>query len=564
MRTEEPPTYRPQRVAYPSVRLVWFFSSIHTPGRCLIDTDMIMKLLAIAIYAGILLLIGYLASKRMNNIRDYFASGKNLGFFNVAFSARATGESAWLLIGLTGMGYAMGVKAFWVVLGEMIGVGGAWLLMSRRFKRLSDRYDSITVPDYLESRFRDSGHRLRLIAAGALLIFVPIYAGAQVFATGDAFNSFLGWDHLIGASVGFLVVMLYITQGGFTAVVWSDVFQGSLMFLGLVTLPVVILMEAGGMTNITESLRSIDPHLLSLHGPGEADAVTGIVDPSSGGWTTATIVSIVGLAAIGIGFWGSPQVFVRYISMKNEKQIMPGMLTAVTWTLLADSGAVLVGVFGRAVFSSEQLGGDHEAILPFAAMELLPAFFSGIFIAMVLSAIMSTIDSLLVVASSAGVRDYWQKTRHPDMGDEKLVSLSRKVTIALSLVAFAIGMGLLLRDREKPLFWIIIFGWSGIAATFCPTMILSLFWSKLTSLGAKCSMVAGFMGVPLFSFAIPPLLKQAGFEEFAGYLVSLDVLLPSFLIGFAVAVVVSLLDKKGQAQLEGVKDDLLFAKTGQD
>ncbi len=197
-------------------------------------------------------------------------------------------------------------------------------------------------------------------------------------------------------------------------------------------------------------------------------------------------------------------------------------------------------------------------------MELLPAFFSGIFIAMVLSAIMSTIDSLLVVASSAGVRDYWQKTRHPDMGDEKLVSLSRKVTIALSLVAFAIGMGLLLRDREKPLFWIIIFGWSGIAATFCPTMILSLFWSKLTSLGAKCSMVAGFMGVPLFSFAIPPLLKQAGFEEFAGYLVSLDVLLPSFLIGFAVAVVVSLLDKKGQAQLEGVKDDLLFAKTGQD
>lgn len=534
------------------------------PGRCTIDTDMFMKLLAIAIYAGILLLIGYLASKKMHNIRDYFASGKNLGFFNVAFSARATGESAWLLIGLTGMGYALGVKAFWVVLGEMIGVGGAWLLMSRRFKRLSDRYDSITVPDYLESRFRDSGHWLRLIAAGALVIFVPIYAGAQVFATGDAFNSFLGWDHLVGAAVGFVVVMLYITQGGFTAVVWSDVFQGSLMFLGLVTLPIVILMEAGGMTNIVESLRSIDPHLLSLHGPGVADAVTGITEPASGGWTTATIVSIIGLAAIGIGFWGSPQVFVRYISMRNEKQIVPGMLTAITWTLFADSGAVLVGVFGRAIFSSDQLGGDHEAILPFAAMELLPAFFSGVFIAMVLSAIMSTIDSLLVVAASAGVRDYWQKTRHPDMSDEKLVSLSRKVTIGLSLVAFAIGMGLLLRDREKPLFWIIIFGWSGIAATFCPTMILSLFWSKLTSLGAKCSMIAGFMGVPLFSFVVPPVMVRAGYEEIASYLVSLDVLLPSFIIGFAVAVIVSLLDKKGQAQLEGVEDDLRFAKTGKE
>ena len=554
------------------------------PGRCTIDTEMLLKLLAVALYASILLVIGYLASKKMHDIRDYFASGKNLGFFNVAFSARATGESAWLLIGLTGMGYALGVKAFWVVLGEMIGVGGAWLIMSRRFKRLSDRYDSITVPDYLESRFRDSGHWLRLIAAGALVIFVPIYAGAQVFATGDAFNSFLGWDHLIGAAVGFAIVMLYITQGGFTAVVWSDVFQGSLMFLGLVTLPVVILMEAGGMTNITDTLRSIDPHLLSLHGPGIADSATGIVAPSSGGWTTATIVSIVGLAAIGIGFWGSPQVFVRFISMKNEQQIAPGAATALVWTLLADSGAVLVGVFGRAVFSSEQLGGDHEAILPTAAMDLLPAFFSGIFIAMVLSAIMSTIDSLLVVAASAGVRDYWQKTRHPDMSDEKLVSLSRKVTIALSLVAFAIGMGLLLRDREKPLFWIIIFGWSGIAATFCPTMILSLFWSKLTSMGAKCSMIAGFMCVPLFSFAVPPLLRSfdppapapediaAGlatetstfFSDIAGYLVSLDVLLPSFLIGFAVAVVVSLFDKEGQEQLEGVKGDLLFAKTGQE
>lgn len=522
-----------------------------------------MKLAAIAIYALILVAIGYFASKRMKNIRDYFASGKNLGFFNVAFSARATGESAWLLIGLTGMGYALGAKAFWVVLGEMLGVGGAWLIMSRRFKRLTDRYDSITVPDYLESRFRDSGHWLRLIAGGSLVIFVPIYAGAQVFATGDAFNSFLGWDHLLGASVGFIVVLLYITQGGFTAVVWSDVFQGSLMFLGLVTLPIIILLEAGGITSISDTLRSIDPHLLSLHGPGPADA-EGNITPSTGGWTTGTIISIVGLAAIGIGFWGSPQVFVRYISMKNEKQIVPGAATALIWTLLADSGAVLVGVFGRAVFAPEVLEGDSEAILPTAALELLPAFFSGVFIAMVLSAIMSTIDSLLVVASSAGVRDYWQKTKHPNMSDESLVSLSRKVTVVLALVAFGIGMGLLIRDPEKQLFWIIIFGWSGIAATFCPTMILSLFWSKLTSLGAKCAMIAGFLGVPTFSFLVPWLLKKGGQETIAGYLGDLDVLLPSFIIGFTVAVVVSLFDKAGQAKLEGVRDDLRFAKTGQD
>ena len=511
--------------------------------------DLAMKLLAVGIYAAILLVIGYVASKRVKNIRDYFVSGKSLGFFNVAFSARATGESAWLLLGLTGMGYAVGVQAFWVVLGEVLGVCGAWMLMARRFKRLTDRYDSITVPDYLESRLRDSGHTLRLIAAFALVVFVPIYAGAQVFATGTAFHAFLGWNHYAGAAVGFAVVLLYITQGGFTAVVWSDVFQGSLMVVGLVALPLVALAHIGGLDEVAASLRAIDPHLLSLHGPG-ADG------PSSGGWNTSTIVTIIGMAAIGIGFLGSPQVFVRYISMKDEKQILPGMITAGVWTVLADSGAVLVGVFGRAIYSPEALGGNVDNILPEMAQGLLPAFFAGLYIAMVLSAIMSTIDSLLIVASSAAVRDYWQKSKNPQMSDERLMRLTRKVTLGLSLVSFLIGVGIMMVDKDKGVFWTIIFGWSGIAATFCPTVILSLCWSKLTALGAKCAMVAGFFGVPLFKWVVPPLLNGAGLEEWSGYLASLDVLLPSFLVGFLVAIAVSLFDKRGQARVAGVAEEL--------
>ena len=481
-----------------------------------------------------------MASRRVKDIRDYFASGKSLGFFNVAFSARATGESAWLLLGLTALGYTAGVQAFWVVLGEVLGVAGAWILMSRRFKRLADHYDAITVPDYLEARFRDSGHALRLIAAGALLVFVPIYAGAQVFATGAAFHAFLGWDHFLGATVGFAVVMLYITQGGFTAVVWSDVFQGSLMVLGLVGLPLVALAYVGDLGAVADGLRAIDPHLLSWHGPGDAG-------PGTGGWDTGTIFTILGFAAIGIGFLGSPQVFVRYISMKDEKQILPGTITATVWTILADSGAVLVGIFGRVIFSPEDIGGHADNILPTMAQELLPAFFSGLFIAMVLSAIMSTIDSLLVVASSAGVRDYWQKCRHPEMSDTQLMAASRKVTIALSLLSFLVGIGILLYDKENGVFWTIIFGWSGIAATFCPTIILSLMWSGMTSRGAKAAMVAGFLAVPLFKFAVPPILDGMGLASWSGYLAELDVLMPSFLIGFLVAILVSLTDQKGRA-----------------
>jgi len=486
--------------------------------------------------------IGYVASKRMTDIRDYFVGGKKLGFINVAFSARATGESAWLLLGLTGMGYAVGVHAFWVVLGELIGVGGAWLLMAKRFKRLTDRYDSVTVPDYLESRLRDSGHWLRLIAAGALLIFVPIYAGAQVHAAGGAFFNFLGVNHYVGAAIGFAIVLIYITEGGFTAVVWSDVFQGALMFLGLVILPIVALANIGGIGNVVESLKAQDPALLSISGTSE-------------GWTLLAIVGAIGFAGIGIGFLGSPQVFVRFISLKNEKQILPGAATAMVWTILADSGAVLIGVFGRALFH-DQLGDAGERILPYMAETLLHAAFTGAFIAMVLSAIMSTIDSLLVVAASAAVRDYWQKTRHPEMSDERLVSLSRKVTFILSLASFAVGMGILLYDKEQGIFWTIIFGWSGIAATFCPVIILSLYWSKLTALGTKCAMVAGFLAVPLLKFAAPPMMTTLGFEDGPAFLTAMDVLPPAFAVGFITAIVVSLVDRKGQARVEGVAEEL--------
>ncbi len=537
------------------------------------NADAMWKLVAVALYAAVLLLIGWAASRGMKNIRDYFAAGKNLGFINAAFSARATGESAWLLLGLTGTGFAVGAQGFWIVLGELIGVGGAWLFMAKRFKRLADKYDAITMPDYLEGRLRDSGHALRLIAAGALFVFVPIYAGSQIFATGGAFHDFLGWNHYVGATVGFLVVLFYITRGGFVAVVWSDVFQGTLMAIGLVALPIVGLLELGGVTNMMDALRSADPHLLSLHGPGPAPDVAegaSYAEPvaSTGGWTPLTITTIIGFVAIGIGFLGSPQVFVRFIALRSEKEIKKGAAVAIGWTILADSGAVLVGMVGRAIYEWSTIAadpglivaGDKERILPFMAEDLLPSFFTGAFIAMVLSAIMSTIDSLLVVASSAGVRDYWQKTRHPDMPDERLVKLSELVTMGLAFVAFAIGTGLLIKNKDKQVFWIIIFGWSGIAATFCPTVILSLYWSKLTAAGAKAAMFAGFLSVPFFAFAAKPILAGIGHDGLSDHLAALDVLFPAFVVSFVVAIGVSLADRRGRERLAGIEDELAEAR----
>ena len=467
----------------------------------------------------------------MHDIRDYYAGGKKLGFINVAFSARATGESAWLLLGLTGTGFAVGLQGLWIAVGELLGVAIAWLWMAKPFKRLTDQYDSVTIPDYLESRFRDDGHWLRLIAAGALIVFVPIYAGSQVFATGKAFNAFLDINHYLGATIGFLVVLLYITKGGFIAVVWSDVFQGLLMVCGLVLLPLVGLLELGGITNLLASLdNNFSAHLTLTAGQG---------------WTTLAVMQTLGFLAIGIGFLGSPQVFVRFISIRNEEQIKKGAVVALCWTFLADTGAVLLGMTGRALFTDADLGFDSDNILPVMSQALLLPFFAGVYIAMVLAAIMSTIDSLLVLASSSAVRDYWQKTRHPEMSDTALIKLSQKVTMILALLSFGIGMGILLYDLENGIFWIVIFGWSGIAATFCPVMILSLCWLRLTALGAKCAMVAGFLSSIAFKFIVPPLLSAAGWDVGVTYLNALDVLLPAFLVSGLVAVVVSLMGKAG-------------------
>ena len=494
------------------------------------------KLIGIGIYLAILVAIGVVASRRMKDLKDYFAGGKRLGFLAVAFSARATGESAWLLIGLTGMGAAIGMKAFWVVVGETIGVAVAWLLMSRRFKRLTDEYDSITVPDYLESRFRDTAHTIRKVAAFALVVFVTIYVSAQIDATGKAFEDFLGWDYFVGAGLGFTVVLAYITTGGFLAVAWSDVFQGALMFLGLLVLPIAGLAAAGGWGQVSADLAAIDPSLLSWAG--------------AEGWTTTGILSILSLSLIGLGFMGSPQIFVRFIALRSETEINRGAATAIIWTLVADSGAVLVGMVGRAILVDADMGADFEGVLPALVEHVMPAFLVGLYIAIVLSAIMSTVDSLLVLAGSAAVRDVYQKILHPEIADDQLVSLSRKATFALALIGFAIAMTVAVTTPDRTVFWFVIFGWSGISATFCPTLILSLYWGGMTGRGAIASMVAGFIAVPFFKF-IGPNLPAIG-----SALETLSELPPSFLFAFLVGVIVSKLDTGGREQLVGIEAEL--------
>ena len=491
----------------------------------MLDQEFIIKIAVLASYVGILFLIGIFASRRIDSMSDYYVGGKKMGFWAVAFSARATGESGWLLIGLTGMGAMAGYSAYWVVLGELLGVFISWQFMAKRFKRRSDQYKSITIPDYLESHFKSSTHTLRIIAASTLVIFVVIYVASQMDVTGIAFESMLGIDYRIGALIGFFIVLAYIFIGGFVAAVWSDMFQGILMFFGLVLLPIVVWFSMDHGTGITDGLNAIDPTLTQIMG-------------RSDDWVM-NLFTILGFSMIGLGFLGSPQVYVRFMSIESEKEIDKGKWVALLFTLMTDAAAVTIGILARVYFTAEGqdpeavLGNGGEDVLSMMTNEFLPTILVAIFVAIVLSAIMSTIDSLLILASSAITRDFYQKLFRPDLKDEDLANFSRLVTLVMAIAALGIAILLYNLYPDRQIFWVIIFGWSGIAATFCPVIILTLFWKDYSEKGAIASMITGFLSVMFFKFVV------SNIEGIGAYFNELDVLAPSFVMAMIVGYVVS-------------------------
>lgn len=267
----------------------------------------------LVLYFSILIAIGVVASKNVNNISDYYVGGKKLNYWIAALSARATGESGWLLLGVSGMGAVMGFSAFWIVLGEVLGVFLSWHFMAEKFKTLTDDYKSITVPDFLHSHFKSKTNTIRIIAATALSVFVVIYVSAQIDITGKTFESFLGYNYYFGILIGFGIVVVYIFSGGFLAVAWSDLFQGSMMFLALLVLPITAYLQLPNGANFLHTLKDIDPALVNIWGDG--------------GFTFMNFLSVIGLLSIGIGFLGSPQVYVRFIAIKNTQEIKKGKLS---------------------------------------------------------------------------------------------------------------------------------------------------------------------------------------------------------------------------------------------
>ncbi len=465
-------------------------------------------------YFVVLVGIAWWASRESRSVAGFYVAGKRLPSWVIAFSANTTGESGWLLLGLTGMGYLVGFHALWVVLGEVLGVALAWSVVARPFKEFTDRYDAITVPDYLADRFADRAHGLRLVSAVIIFAMVGAYTAAQLTASGKAFSSFLGMSYEWGVVLGAAVIFLYTSIGGFKAVAYSDVVQGVLMFLCLLLLPAYGIWKAGGWGELMAGIGAIDPALLLPMGEH--------------GFSTMGVMSALSFAGIGLAFLGAPQLLTRFMAARGRREIGQGGVMAVVCIVVFDIGAVLTGVAGRYLFPGLA---DHETILPVMSTELFPAVLAGLILVVVLAAIMSTVDSLLILASSAVVRDLFQKVLKPEWPERRFSWIGRVLTVVIGLGGFAFAIG-----ESRMIFWFILFAWSGLASAFTPVVLCSLFWKRTTRQGALWGMIAGFLTAVIW---VLPLF-DSGTVAIKNMVYDLYEMIPGFAAGFAATIVVSL------------------------
>ena len=425
--------------------------------------------IVLLVYLGILAALAVWSRRETHTLSGFYLAGKKLPFWVVAFSTNATGESGWLLLGLSGMGYLVGAQAYWVVVGEIVGIGLSWWLLSRRLKALGDQTDSITVPDVLTAKFEDRWHLVRGVSVLIILVMVTTYVTAQMVATGKAFSGFLGIGYETGVILGAAIIIGYTFVGGYKAVSYSDVVQGVLMLLGLIAVPTAAVIASGGVGEVREALALQDPALLDMLDFGSTPA-----------W-----IGIASFVAVGLPFIGVPQLLIRYMSARDDGEIRKARIMSMIVLFIFTFGAVTAGVAGRALYPGLE---DSETIFPVISNNLFPPVISGVLLVVVLSAIMSTVDSLLLLASSAAVRDTYQKIMGSTDSDQRLSSYGKVVTIIIGVLALVLGI-----QEPRVIYHFVLASWSGLGSAFGPAVIGILYYRRITWLGVLAGILGGFV-----------------------------------------------------------------------
>ena len=507
------------------------------------DGNTLQILIAMIVYMAAVIVIGLVYAKKANkNSENYFLGGRSLGPWVTAMSAEASDMSGWLLMGLPGVAYWCGLAdAAWTAIGLAIGTYLNWLLVSKRLRRYSVRANNaITLPDFFSNRFREKNKVIMSLSALFILIFFTVYASSCFVTCGKLFAQLFDAPYIAMMIVGAVFVLLYTILGGFLAESASDFMQGIVMITALTVIVVIGTVRAGGLSEVVENAKSIPgfSEFFGMANPTTVDGVQAVADgmPVFGEKKPYGLLTVCSTLAWGLGYFGMPQVLLRFMAIRNERELKPSRRIAMVWVVISLAVATFIGIMGRSLFPVEHLTKSAaESIFITLATSSLPSILAGFVMAGILAATISSSDSYLLIAASAAAKNVYQGVVHKKATDKQVMLVTRITLLAIAAIAILIAL-----DENSVIFTIVSFAWAGFGATFGPLMLFSLFWWRTNRAGAIAGMVSGAVSVFVWKLLISKL----------GGVFAIYELLPAFIISSVAIVVVSLLTKKPDADIE--------------
>ncbi len=502
--------------------------------------SMVWIMLVFALYLLLMIIIGAVYAKGNKSSEDYFLGGRNLGGFVAALSAQASDMSGWLLMGLPGSVYALGTGQIWIAVGLFIGTVCNWLFISGRLRRYTIRANnSLTLPTYFENRFHDKKRILLLISSVTIMIFFLVYTASALAAGGKLFTSIFNLDYNLALTIGALVILVYTFLGGFMAVCMTDFIQGTLMLIGILAVPIAAVCLLG-TENLTPAL--------------EASQVAGgsaaFLNPFMNGGEAHSAVNIISGLAWGLGYCGMPHILVRFMAVRDEKELKKSKGVAITWVAISLACACVIGVVGRAYLYPVILeGGESEKvfiqmIINIFTKDMKLPIVGGLFLCGILAAIMSTADSQLLVSASSMAEDIYKGIMKPGASNKSVMRISRITVCAIAVLAYLIAL-----NPNSSIMGLVSNAWAGLGAAFGPTVLLSLFWKRTNLQGAAAGIATGAVTVLVWDYL--PLVGGQTLGAATG-LYSLAV---GFALSMAAILAVSLLTPAPDAQIQQEFED---------
>ena len=504
------------------------------------------EVVAFVVYFVLVIGIGvyFFVKSKTGGEKDYFLGGRGMSGPVAALSAGASDMSAWVLMGLPGAIYASGLSQSWISIGLFIGTFLAWVLVAPRLRTFSiAAKDSITIPQYLSNRFLSSNIALQVICALVFIIVYCIYSASSISACGDLFQTVFNLDDggrntaMLAAAI---IIVAYTFLGGFNAVCWTDFFQGMLMLAALMAAPIVavFVMKSAGFIKPETDLGANYYNLLS----------TGKMD-------TAAVVTILSGLGWGLGYFGMPHILVRYMSIRSKKEMKRSQKIGVLWTFLILAMATVVGIVARKYLGDRLVGIESLEIastqqLAFIYMVrwVFPAALAGILLSAILAASMSTADSQLLTSSSAFSSDIYKPLRK-NASDKEIMWAGRFVVVIICAVAFLIA-----KAGNKSIMDLVENAWGAFGAAFGPTILLSLYWKRFNYAGAISGIISGFVVDIGWAVARGAMIIDKKNAILTGNLGGLYEIIPGFIVGLIVCIIVTKLTAKPSKDVEEIFD----------